>query len=85
MLVCRGKSVPLPTNAVRAYRISTIVDAEGGIPLGLAAVRAYRISTIVDRRCIIYIKVWAVRAFLISTIIDDTAEGLLLARTVKAY
>ena len=26
MLVCRGKSVPLPTNAVRAYRISTIVD-----------------------------------------------------------
>lgn len=41
MLVCRGKSVPLPTNAVRAYRISTIID--------------------------------------------DTAEGLLLARTVKAY
>ena len=63
MLVCRGKSVPLPTNAVRAYRISTIVDAQAVPGLGLAAVRAYRISTIVD----------------------DTAEGLLLARTVKAY
>lgn len=63
MLVCRGKSVPLPTNAVRAYRISTIVDAGTSCPKCRAAVRAYRISTI----------------------IDDTAEGLLLARTVKAY
>ncbi len=48
MLVCRGKSVPLPTNAVRAYRISTIVDRKKKRPFPIYAVRAYRISTIVD-------------------------------------
>ena len=48
MLVCRGKSVPLPTNAVRAYRISTIVDGLAGFGSLADAVRAYRISTIVD-------------------------------------
>ncbi len=48
MLVCRGKSVPLPTNAVRAYRISTIVDCKRQGIDHILAVRAYRISTIVD-------------------------------------
>ena len=49
MLVCRGKSVPLPTNAVRAYRISTIVDYLWTRRTTTYAVRAYRISTIVDK------------------------------------
>ena len=48
MLVCRGKSVPLPTNAVRAYKISTIVDGVGLYLCVADAVRAYKISTIVD-------------------------------------
>ena len=48
MLVCRGKSVPLPTNAVRAYKISTIVDDEWVKLRDKLAVRAYKISTIVD-------------------------------------
>ena len=85
MLVCRGKSVPLPTNAVRAYRISTIVDGAAHRHPHRAAVRAYRISTIVDAGTSCPKCRAAVRAYRISTIIDDTAEGLLLARTVKAY
>jgi len=39
----------LPTNAVRAYKISTIVDRRAPASHPRSAVRAYKISTIVDR------------------------------------
>ena len=63
MLIYCGKSVSLPSNAVRAYKISTIVDAVADAAEHLRTVRAYEISTIVDGQAAEVLLQGAVRAY----------------------